>query len=126
MLAAEVDANGKMAVLASERQVVRLGTSVFREGRLNEPTMNLACDVLAGCLSLPGRTGGARRAAAAQARSSVAKTCLLRLRMGCSIKFQDSQAESTLGGRAISVSCHHQPTLGKRQTIDCSMGKWKR
>ena len=48
MLAAEVDANGKTLVLASERQVVRLGTSVFREGRLNEATMNLACSVLAG------------------------------------------------------------------------------
>jgi len=48
MLAAEVAADGKMAVLASERQVVRLGTSVFREGRLNEATMTLACDVLAG------------------------------------------------------------------------------
>ncbi len=47
MLAAAVDADGKMEVLASERQVVRLGTSVFREGRLNETTMNLACDVLA-------------------------------------------------------------------------------
>ena len=48
MLAAEVDARGNMTVLASERQVVRLGTSVFREGRLNETTMNLACEVLAG------------------------------------------------------------------------------
>ena len=48
MLAAEVDANGKMLALASERQVVRLGTSVFREGRLNETTMNLACNVLSG------------------------------------------------------------------------------
>src|SRR5260221_8891156 len=48
MLAAEVDANGKTQVLASERQVVRLGTSVFREGRLNEATMNVACNVLAG------------------------------------------------------------------------------
>jgi exopolyphosphatase/guanosine-5'-triphosphate,3'-diphosphate pyrophosphatase len=47
MLAAEVDAQGRMVTLASEREVVRLGTSVFREGRLNEATMNLACDVLA-------------------------------------------------------------------------------
>ena len=46
MLAAEVDADGKMVPLAAERQVVRLGTSVFREGRLNESTMNLACEVL--------------------------------------------------------------------------------
>ncbi len=48
MLAAEVDPNGTMLPLAAERQVVRLGTSVFREGRLNEATMNLACEVLAG------------------------------------------------------------------------------
>jgi exopolyphosphatase/guanosine-5'-triphosphate,3'-diphosphate pyrophosphatase len=48
MLAAEVDANGKILPLAAERQVVRLGTSVFREGRLNEATMNLACEVLTG------------------------------------------------------------------------------
>src|ERR1700736_322357 len=48
MLAAEVDANGKTQVLASERQVVRLGTGVFREGRLSEATMNLAYNVLAG------------------------------------------------------------------------------
>ena len=48
MLAAEVDASGKMLALAAERQVVRLGTGVFREGRLNETTKNLACEVLAG------------------------------------------------------------------------------
>src|SRR6266478_5451197 len=48
MLAAEVDPSGTMLPLAAERQVVRLGTSVFREGRLNEATMNLACEVLAG------------------------------------------------------------------------------
>jgi exopolyphosphatase/guanosine-5'-triphosphate,3'-diphosphate pyrophosphatase len=46
MLVAEVDASGKQAPLAAERQVVRLGTSVFREGRMSEATMNLAYDVL--------------------------------------------------------------------------------
>lgn len=46
MLAAEVGADGNMTALAAERQVVRLGTSVFREGRLSEPAMNLACDAL--------------------------------------------------------------------------------
>ena len=46
MLVAEVDASGKQVPIAAERQVVRLGTSVFREGRMNEATMNLACDVL--------------------------------------------------------------------------------
>ena len=47
MLAADVDSKGTMTPIAAERQVVRLGTSVFREGRLNESTMNAACDVLA-------------------------------------------------------------------------------
>jgi exopolyphosphatase/guanosine-5'-triphosphate,3'-diphosphate pyrophosphatase len=47
MLAADVDSAGTMVPLAAERQVVRLGTSVFREGRLNEATMTMACDVLA-------------------------------------------------------------------------------
>jgi exopolyphosphatase / guanosine-5'-triphosphate,3'-diphosphate pyrophosphatase len=46
MLVAEVDSSGKQIPVAAERQVVRLGTSVFREGRMNEATMNLACDVL--------------------------------------------------------------------------------
>lgn len=46
MLAAEVGTDGKMLPLAAERQVVRLGTSVFREGRLSESGINLACDAL--------------------------------------------------------------------------------
>jgi exopolyphosphatase/guanosine-5'-triphosphate,3'-diphosphate pyrophosphatase len=48
LLVAEMDTAGKMVPLAAERQVVRLGTGVFREGRLSESTMNLACDVLSG------------------------------------------------------------------------------
>jgi exopolyphosphatase/guanosine-5'-triphosphate,3'-diphosphate pyrophosphatase len=46
MLAAEVAANGQFMPLAAERQVVRLGTSVFRDGRLSESAINLACDTL--------------------------------------------------------------------------------
>ena len=46
MLAAEVDSSGTITPLVAERQVVRLGTSVFRDGRLSESSMNLACEVL--------------------------------------------------------------------------------
>ncbi|HEV2202597.1 MAG TPA: Ppx/GppA phosphatase family protein [Bryobacteraceae bacterium] len=46
MLAAEVDPAGGMITLAAERQVVRLGTGVFRDGRLSEPSMGLACEAL--------------------------------------------------------------------------------
>ena len=46
MLAAEVGPSGQITPLAAERQVVRLGTSVFREGRLSESSINLACEAL--------------------------------------------------------------------------------
>ena len=46
MLAAEVGPDGAMTPLAAERQVVRLGTGVFRDGRLSESAINLACDAL--------------------------------------------------------------------------------
>jgi exopolyphosphatase/guanosine-5'-triphosphate,3'-diphosphate pyrophosphatase len=46
MLAAEVDLHKPMKVLAEDRQVVRLGTSVFREGRLTEASMELSLQVL--------------------------------------------------------------------------------
>jgi exopolyphosphatase / guanosine-5'-triphosphate,3'-diphosphate pyrophosphatase len=52
MLAAEITPDNKMIPLAAERQVVRLGTSVFREGRLSESAMNLACDALAQMASI--------------------------------------------------------------------------
>ncbi len=41
-----MDPHKPMQVLAADRQVVRLGTSVFREGRLSEPSVDLACQVL--------------------------------------------------------------------------------
>jgi exopolyphosphatase/guanosine-5'-triphosphate,3'-diphosphate pyrophosphatase len=47
MLAAEVNSDSPIQELAADRQVVRLGTEVFREGRLSEPAMDLACQVLA-------------------------------------------------------------------------------
>jgi exopolyphosphatase/guanosine-5'-triphosphate,3'-diphosphate pyrophosphatase len=46
MLAAEVGPSGEMITLAAERQVVRLGTSVFHEGKLSGPAMDLACEAL--------------------------------------------------------------------------------
>ncbi len=47
MMTAEVDLHKPMQVLAEDRQVVRLGTSVFREGRLTEAAMELSLQVLA-------------------------------------------------------------------------------
>ena len=46
MLAAEVSSSGVLQELASDRQVVRLGTGVFREGRLSTEAITEACQVL--------------------------------------------------------------------------------
>jgi len=46
MLAAEVDNSGHTRVLAEERDVTRLGASVFQYGRISEDASELACEVL--------------------------------------------------------------------------------
>ena len=46
LLVAAVDSKGRFETLASDRQVVRLGTGVFRDGRMSESSMDLACRVL--------------------------------------------------------------------------------
>lgn len=46
MLAAEAGPGGEFRELISSRQVVRLGENVFREGRLSQPAMDLACQTL--------------------------------------------------------------------------------
>src|SRR5678815_1447697 len=46
MLAAEVSSSQSITVLAADRQVVRLGKTVFREGRLAASEIELACQVL--------------------------------------------------------------------------------
>jgi exopolyphosphatase / guanosine-5'-triphosphate,3'-diphosphate pyrophosphatase len=51
MLAAEVNpgeskTGEEFRELAASRRVVRLGEAVFREGRLSQPAMDMACDVL--------------------------------------------------------------------------------
>jgi len=46
MLAAEVSSSQSITVLAADRQVVRLGKTVFREGKLAASEMELACQVL--------------------------------------------------------------------------------
>lgn len=46
MQAAEVNINGSLEILASDREVTRLGTSVFSAGRISEDAMNLVCQVL--------------------------------------------------------------------------------
>lgn len=47
MLAADAGPSGEFQELVSSRQVVRLGENVFREGRLSQPSMDLACQTLA-------------------------------------------------------------------------------
>jgi exopolyphosphatase/guanosine-5'-triphosphate,3'-diphosphate pyrophosphatase len=47
MLAAEVHSGEPMQVLAASRQVLRLGASVFRAGRLSPEAIDAACAVLA-------------------------------------------------------------------------------
>lgn len=46
MEVAEVDSPAEMRILASERQVTRLGESVFRNGRVSTEAMDLTCAVL--------------------------------------------------------------------------------
>jgi exopolyphosphatase/guanosine-5'-triphosphate,3'-diphosphate pyrophosphatase len=46
LLVAAVDSKGRFETLVSDRQVVRLGTGVFRDGELSESSMELACRVL--------------------------------------------------------------------------------
>src|ERR1700722_18567621 len=48
MEAAEVSGEGPPRILASERQVTRLGASVFRSGRISQDAMDMICTVLAG------------------------------------------------------------------------------
>jgi exopolyphosphatase/guanosine-5'-triphosphate,3'-diphosphate pyrophosphatase len=47
MLAAEVAPGSAVRILASEREVTRLGESVFRTGSISEEAMSLTCAVLA-------------------------------------------------------------------------------
>jgi len=46
MLAAEVAADGVITPLASDRQVTRLGESVFRYGRFSDESMAMVCETL--------------------------------------------------------------------------------
>src|ERR1700685_60400 len=48
MEAAEVVPGQPPRILASERQVTRLGASVFRAGRISQEAMDMICTVLAG------------------------------------------------------------------------------
>src|SRR5579871_6038176 len=48
MEAAEVTGEGPPRILASERQVTRLGASVFRSGRISHESTEMICSVLAG------------------------------------------------------------------------------
>src|ERR1039458_3515329 len=46
MLAAELEAGAPLRVLAEDRQVTRLGESVFRNGQMDEPAMALTLQTL--------------------------------------------------------------------------------
>src|ERR1700679_1935817 len=48
MEAAEVVDGAPPRILASERQVTRLGASVFRGGRISQEAMDMICGVLSG------------------------------------------------------------------------------
>ena len=47
MLAAEVSLQGRTQILAEDRQVTRLGTNVFRHGRIGREAMQFVCENLA-------------------------------------------------------------------------------
>jgi len=47
MQAAEIVPGHPVQILAADREVTRLGTSVFRDGRINAETINSVCSVLA-------------------------------------------------------------------------------
>jgi len=47
MLAAEVNAAGRITPLAQQRQVTRLGESVFQHGRISEEAIDFVCQTLA-------------------------------------------------------------------------------
>lgn len=57
MLAAEYDAKGNRATLAEERQVTRLGASVFRTGQISREAMELVCSLLARFAASYGKLG---------------------------------------------------------------------
>src|SRR5579863_7793534 len=46
LLAAEANPSEPVRILAADRQVARLGTSVFRDGRVSQSAMDFACQVL--------------------------------------------------------------------------------
>src|SRR6266700_7083890 len=47
MMAAEIS-HGETRILAQERQVTRLGESVFREGKISKEALDFLCGALAG------------------------------------------------------------------------------
>jgi exopolyphosphatase/guanosine-5'-triphosphate,3'-diphosphate pyrophosphatase len=72
MEAAEVSDGEPTRILASERQVTRLGASVFRNGRISLEAMDLVCGVLAGMATTYRRleVNGIRAVATAAVRDA--------------------------------------------------------
>ena len=71
LLVAAVDSKGRFETLASDRQVVRLGTGVFRDGRLSDTSMDLACRVLERMTRSTGPQGETVRAVGTSARETL-------------------------------------------------------
>jgi exopolyphosphatase/guanosine-5'-triphosphate,3'-diphosphate pyrophosphatase len=72
MEAAEVNEGEPSRILASERQVTRLGASVFRTGRVSQDSMDLLCGILANMAAVYGRLDviGVRAVATAAVRDA--------------------------------------------------------
>jgi len=72
MEAAEVEDGQPPRILASERQVTRLGASVFRTGRVSQESMDLLCGILGGMAGIYKRLNvtGVRAVATAAVRDA--------------------------------------------------------
>lgn len=57
MLAAEYDAKGNRTTLAEDREVTRLGSSVFRDGQISRDAMDSVCAVLSRFAAAYGKLG---------------------------------------------------------------------
>jgi exopolyphosphatase / guanosine-5'-triphosphate,3'-diphosphate pyrophosphatase len=71
MMAAEIG-HGKTQILAQERQVTRLGESVFREGRISKAALDFLCATLAKMAAVYGRldVAGVRAVATSAVRDA--------------------------------------------------------
>ena len=71
MMAAEIG-HGETQILAQERQVTRLGESVFREGKISKTALDFLCATLAQMAAVYGRldVAGVRAVATSAVRDA--------------------------------------------------------